>query len=57
MCLLIMGDISWATHVTHTTQGSCREREREREIHYVHWASKVYEDESVFMSEAHLGWQ
>ncbi len=32
-------------------------REREREIHYVHWASKAYEDESVFMSEAHLGWQ
>ncbi len=32
-----------------------REREREREIHYVHWASKAYEDESVFMSEAHLG--
>ncbi len=29
----------------------------EREIHYVHWASKAYEDESVFMSEAHLGWQ
>ncbi len=29
-------------------------REREREIHYVHWASKAYEDESVFMSEAHL---
>ncbi len=21
------------------------------------WASKAYEDESVFMSEAHLGWQ
>ncbi len=34
-----------------------REREREREIHYVQWASKAYEDESVFMSEAHLGWQ
>ncbi len=34
-----------------------REREREREIHYVHWASKAYEDESMFMSEAHLGWQ
>ncbi len=34
-----------------------REREREREIHYVHWASKAYEDESVFMSEADLGWQ
>ncbi len=33
------------------------EREREREIHYVHWASKAYEDESVFMSEAHRGWQ
>ncbi len=33
------------------------ERKREREIHYVHWASKAYEDESVFMSEAHLGWQ
>ncbi len=33
------------------------EREREREIHYVHWASKAYEDESEFMSEAHLGWQ
>ncbi len=32
-------------------------QEREREIHYVHWASKAYEDESVFMSEAHLGWQ
>ena len=32
-------------------------REREREIHYVHWASKAYEDESVFMSEADLGWQ
>ncbi len=32
-------------------------REREREIHNVHWASKAYEDESVFMSEAHLGWQ
>ncbi len=32
-------------------------RGREREIHYVHWASKAYEDESVFMSEAHLGWQ
>ncbi len=30
---------------------------REREIHYVHWASKAYEDESVFMSEANLGWQ
>ncbi len=30
---------------------------REREIHYVHWASKAYEDESVFISEAHLGWQ
>ncbi len=27
------------------------------EIHYVHWASKAYEDESVFMSEAHLGCQ
>ncbi len=25
-----------------------REREREREIHYVHWASKAYGDESVF---------
>ncbi len=35
-----------------------REREREREgIHYVHWASKAYEDESGFMSEALLGWQ
>ncbi len=32
-------------------------REREREIHYVHWASKAYEDECVFMPEAHLGWQ
>ncbi len=32
-------------------------QEREREIHYVHWASKAYEDESVFMSEADLGWQ
>ncbi len=31
--------------------------EREREIHYVQWASKAYEDESMFMSEAHLGWQ
>ncbi len=31
--------------------------EREREIHYVHWASEAYEDESMFMSEAHLGWQ
>ncbi len=30
---------------------------RETEIHYVHWASKAHEDESVFMSEAHLGWQ
>ncbi len=28
------------------TQGSV---DREREIHYVHWASKTYEDESVFM--------
>ncbi len=36
---------------------SALKREREREIHYVHWASKAYEDESVFMSEAHLGWQ
>ncbi len=27
--------------------------EREREIHYVHWASKAYEDESMFMPEAH----
>ena len=34
-----------------------RRKEREREIHYVHWASKAYEDESVFMSEADLGWQ
>ncbi len=33
------------------------ERERGRGIHYVHWASKAYEDESVFMSEAHLGWR
>ncbi len=28
------------------------QREREREIHYVHWASKAYEDESVFMTAA-----
>ncbi len=34
-----------------------REREGERESHYVHWTSKAYEDESVFMSETHLGWQ
>ncbi len=32
-----------------------REREREREIHYFHLASKAYEDEPVFMPEAHLG--
>ncbi len=32
-------------------------KEGERESHYVHWASKTYEDESVFMSDAHLGWQ
>ncbi len=31
--------------------------QREREIHYVDWASKTYEDESVFTSETHLGWQ
>ncbi len=37
--------------------GSNMHREREREIHYVHWASKAYEDESAFTSEAHLGWQ
>ncbi len=35
----------------------CIMRWRDREIFYVHWASKAYEDESVFMSEAHLGWQ
>ncbi len=29
-------------------------RERERESHYVHWASNAYEDESMFMSESHL---
>ncbi len=34
-----------------------QQKERDRDIHYVHWASKAYEDESVFMSEAHLGWQ
>ncbi len=38
-------------------QGRGLHFKREREIHYVHWASKAYEDESVFMSEAHLGWQ
>ncbi len=43
----------------HTTVANVpqTEREKEREIHYVHWASKAYEDESVLMSEAHLGWQ
>ncbi len=33
------------------------QHQREREVHYVHWASKAYEDESVFVPEAHLGWQ
>ncbi len=32
-------------------------RESEREVQHVHWASKAYEEESVIMSEAHLGWQ
>ena len=41
----------------HPVMTGSGKREREREIHYVHWASKAYEDESVFMSEADLGWQ
>ncbi len=34
-----------------------RERQRSSLRPFNDWSSKAYEDESVFMSEAHLGWQ
>ncbi len=49
------GWAGWPAELLHHV--SYHEKERDLEIHHVRWASKAYEDESVFMSEAHLGWQ
>ncbi len=54
-----MKPISMPTELAHTSRANNLglPRQIEGEIHYVHWASKAYEDESVIMYEAHLGWQ
>ncbi len=57
MSIIFTGPIDALHKVPAVTANNVRMREIEREIHYVHWASKTYEDESVLMSEAHLGWQ